>query len=74
MRYMDLSQTLSLGPPRKCYPDQTLRRLCPNTQSFATYEEGREEKEGKEELAVIMFVEFKQTSAVSKLHPQLPVS
>ena len=48
MRYMDLSQTLSLGPPRKCYPDQTLRRLCPNTQSFATYEEGREEKDGKE--------------------------
>ena len=46
---MDISQTLSLDPPpRKCYPDQTLRRLCPNTQSFATYEEGREEKEVKE--------------------------
>ena len=36
-------------------------------------ERGRSER-GRGKLAVIMFVEFKQTSAVSKLHPQLPVS
>ena len=34
----------------------------------------RERRSERGKLAVIMFVEFKQTSAVSKLHPQLPVS